>query len=165
MSKTCKLSCKYCGKECIKKGVRSGKQRYQCKSCKKYQLSAYSKEKIQPSKEKMLIKLNNEGMGISSISRILDISKSSVQRIILRLSSMIQKPVFSEYNETYEIDELRTYVGNKKNESWVIYAINKANGNIIDLVVGRRTKENIRKVVDTILSYSPKRIYTDGLNI
>jgi len=113
----------------------------------------------------MLIKLNNEGMGISSISRILDISKSSVQRIILRLSSMIQKPVFSEYNETYEIDELRTYVGNKKNESWVIYAINKANGNIIDLVVGRRTKENIRKVVDTILSYSPKRIYTDGLNI
>ena len=44
-------------------------------------------------------------MGISSISRILHVSKSSVQRIIIKFS--ILKPLISERNQVYEIDELR----------------------------------------------------------
>jgi len=109
-------------------------------------------------------KLNNAGVGISSILRLLNISKSDVQRIIEKLAMHKIKPIFTEQNQKYELDELRTYVGNKGNQSWVIYAINKSTGKVINLVVGRRTKENIRKVVNTILSLNPKRIYTDGLN-
>ena len=157
--------CKYCGGICIKKGKRNGKQRFQCKHCEKYQLSYYSKNRIPESKEELLAKLNNEGMGISSISRILHVSKSSVQRIIIKFSKAVLKPLISERNQVYEIDELRTFERNKKNESWVIYAINKANGNVINLVVGRRTKENIKKVVDMVLSLNPAKIYTDGLNV
>ena len=157
--------CKYCGGNCIKKGKRNGKQRILCKNCKKYQLSHYSKNRIPVSKENLLVKLNNEGMGISSISRILNVSKSSVQRIILKFGKSVLKPLISERNQVYEIDELRTFEGNKKNESWVIYAINKANGNVINLVVGRRTKENIKRVVDKVLSLNPTKIYTDGLNV
>lgn len=157
------MNCKYCNRKCVKKGKRSGKQRYRCSNCMKYQLRTYKKTRIDDSKVDFLRKLNNEGVGISSISRLLNISKSSVQRVIKRLYNQIQQPVFNESNQSYEIDELRTYVGSKSNECWVIYAINKLNGVVIEMTVGRRTKENIRKVVNTVLSLNPKRIFTDGL--
>lgn len=157
------MNCKYCNEKCVKKGKRSGKQRYRCSNCMKYQLRTYKKTRIDDSKVDFLRKLNNEGVGISSISRLLNISKSSVQRVIKRLYNQIQQPVFNESNQSYEIDELRTYVGSKSNECWVIYAINKLNGVVIEMTVGRRTKENIRKVVNTVLSLNPKRIFTDGL--
>ncbi len=157
------MNCKYCNRKCVKKGKRSGKQRYRCSNCMKYQLRTYKKTRIDDSKVDFLRKLNNERVGISSISRLLNISKSSVQRVIKRLYNQIQQPVFNESNQSYEIDELRTYVGSKSNECWVIYAINKLNGVVIEMTVGRRTKENIRKVVNTVLSLNPKRIFTDGL--
>lgn len=158
-------TCIFCGGNCIKKGKRNSKQRLLCKNCNKYQISTYEKARISKSKKELLLKLNNEGVGISSISRILNISKSSVQRIILNLNESIIIPELSERNQIYEIDELRTYEGSKKNESWVIYAINKTTGKVINLVVGKRTKENIKKVVERILALKPLKIYTDGLNI
>ena len=109
--------------------------------------------------------MNNEGMGISSIARILDIPKSSVMRIILRAESKIQKPDLKECHQEYEIDELRTFIGNKKNECWVCYAINRKTKKIVDFIVGRRTKENIKKVVRSVLNLSPTKVYTDKLNI
>ncbi len=126
-------------------------------------MSHYNNNRIPQLKEDLLIKLNNEGMGISSISRILNVSKSSVQRIILKFGKSVLKPLISERNQVYEIDELRTYEGTKKNESWVKYAIDKSNGNVVSLVVGRRTKENLETVVDKVLSLTPAKVYTDGL--
>ena len=114
----------------------------------------------------MLIKtLNNEGVGISSISRIMKIPKTTVQRLIEIISRTLKKPELTETNQSYEIDELRTYVGNKKNESWLMYAINKSSGVVVDFAVGRRTKENLKKVVTSVIRLNPKKIYTDGLNI
>ncbi len=71
----------------------------------------------------------------------------------------------NECGQEYEVDELRTFVGNKKNECWVMYAINKTTKQVIDFAVGRRTKENIRKVIDTLNKLHPKRIFSDQLNI
>ena len=77
----------------------------------------------------------------------------------------INKPIFEETNQSYEMDELRTYCGSKTKEVWIIYAINRKTKKIIDFFVGRRTKENIKKVVDTVLELNPKHIYSDRLNI
>jgi len=109
--------------------------------------------------------LNNEGCGISNIARLLEISKSSVQRLIERIAAYIRVPLPSEYGQSYEIDELRTFVGSKKNELWLIYAINRKSKQIVDFCVGRRTKENIAKVVTTLQKLQPKHIYSDRLNI
>ncbi|MDD2687543.1 MAG: IS1 family transposase, partial [Bacteroidales bacterium] len=98
-------------------------------------------------------------------SRLLNISKSSVQRVIERIASKIKKIDYQETEQVYEMDELRTYCGNKQNESWVMYAINKTTGKVIDFCVGRRTKENLKKITESILILNPKKIYTDGLTI
>ena len=155
----------YCKKDCYKKGKRNGVQRYQCKHCKKYQQHKYTRPAIAEYKYELVQKLNNEGCSISSISRLVEITKSSVQRLICKISMQIKKPIYEEVNQSYEIDELRTYCGNKANECWVIYAINKATGKVIDFIVGRRTKINVKQIIDSVLALNPKRIYTDGLNV
>ena len=159
------MECVYCKNNCIKKGKYKTIQRYQCKQCKRYQQQQYSKLIIPKDKYDWVLKLNNEGCGISSIGRLLEIAKSSVQRVIARIASKIQIPIYFESNQSYEMDELRTYCGNKKNECWVMYTINKISGKVIDFCVGRRTKANIEQVVSTVLQLNPKRIYTDGLNV
>ena len=117
------MNCRYCKNVCVKSGIRKGIQRYYCKSCRKYQQTVYTKSRIPQEKYKWTVKLNNEGCGISNISRLLKISKSSVQRLIERIAAGLQMPQLNESGQSYEIDELRTFVGSKGNELWLIYAI------------------------------------------
>ncbi len=138
------MKCKNCYETCIKKGKRNRVQRYFCKRCKKYQQNSYTYD-ISEKDETFLKQLNNEGVGISSISRLMKIPTSTVQRIIESLGKKVKKPEFTEVDQSYEIDELRTYIGKKENQCWVAYAINRATGDVIDLVVGRRTKVNLKK--------------------
>ena len=159
------MKCKYCQAICYKRGIRNEIQQYSCKLCRKYQQKEYSKSRIVQEKYEWVVKLNNEGCGISNIARLLKISKSSVQRIIERVAANLQISQLSESHQSYEIDELRTYCNNKKNELWLIYAINRKTKRIMDFFVGRRTKENIAKVVSTIQKLQPKHIYSDRSNI
>ena len=137
------MKCHYCENDCVKSGVRKNIRRYRCKFCKKYQQATYIKPRIPQEKYEWTIRLNNEGCGISNIARLLEISKSSVQRLIERIVANLQIPEINERGQSYEIDELRTYCGNKRNELWLIYAINRYSKRIINFAVGRRTKENI----------------------
>ncbi len=159
------MKCIYCQGDCIKKGKVKNVQRYQCKHCGKTQQRRYKKPRIEEGKYEWVKNLTKESSSISSISRLLNISKSSVQRIIERIATKIKKCECQETEQVYEMDELRTYCGNKQNESWVMYAINKTTGKVIDFCVGRRTKENLKKITESILLLNPKKIYTDGLTI
>lgn len=160
------MECIYCHHKCIKKGkTRNKTQRYQCKVCKRTQQESYSKNRICREKYEWVKNLTNEGSGIRSISRLLGISASSVQRVIERLSDSIEVPVLKEEYQSYEIDEIRTYCKVKKNELWITYAINRKTKHVIDFAVGKRTKDVLRKVTATVLNLHPKKVYTDGLNI
>ena len=159
------MECIYCKADCIKKGKSKHTQRYQCKVCKRYQQESYAKQRISEEKYTWVKHLNNEGCGISSIARLLHISKSSVQRVIIRIAVAIKKPVFEQTGQQYQVDELYTYCQNKQNNCWLIYAINQKTGNVIDFCVGRRTKENIKQVIDCLLQLNPLKIRTDKLNI
>lgn len=115
----------------------------------------------------MMAQLNSEGIGIQSMGRILNISASSVIRHIKLLSSKTIKPIRTENNEVYEVDEIQTFIGKNipSNSIWTTYAINRRTKTIIDFVIGRRTKENLQHLTDKVLGLDPKYIYTDDLNI
>jgi hypothetical protein len=55
-----------------------------------------------------------------------------VQRIIIRLAKAAPQPALVESGQRYEIDELRTFCTNRKNELWVIYAINRTTKRVVD---------------------------------
>lgn len=157
------MKCKYCQGACIKKGYYKRVQKYLCKNCNKYQRIAYRNRTYCSKQEDKITVLNREGVSISSISRILSIPKTSVQRRIERIKK--EKPVFTERRQVYEVDELYTYIGRKSNPCYIMYAINRRTKQVIDFVCGSRNRENIEKIIGVLLSLSPKRIYTDKLNI
>jgi len=106
-------------------------------------------------------------MGISSMSRFLKIPKTTIRRRILIISNKLSPPKYAETNQVYEVDEMQTFV--RKNEpscyNYITYAINRTTKQIITFVAGRRSKENIKKVIDKLLILKPRKIYTDRLNI
>ncbi len=160
------MKCKYCFKNrCIKKGVRNSTQRYQCKNCSKYQLKDYKYKLFEINDEKNIISLNAEGVGIRSISRVLGYSKGTISRKILELSKRVVRPIYAQYNQTYEVDEMCTFIGSNipKNYVYITYALNRKTKEVIDVVIGRRTKANLKIIINKLKVLNPKKIVTDKL--
>ena len=162
------MKCNHCSEESlIRKGKLGIKQRYQCKNCGKYQQDIYSYKMYDPQDDKLIKIYNSEGVGIRSMSRILGYSESTVIRRILYLASKVTKPIYSEKNQVYEVDEMWTYVG--KNDpscySWITYALNRRTNSIIDVAFGSRNRTNLKQVIDSVKVHDPKKIVTDKLII
>jgi len=83
---------------------------------------------------------------------------------MLKISWGIMIPYFDKLRCKFEVDELWSFIGNKDNVTWIIYAKEKQTRNVIDFLVGRKATENIKPLIDKIL-LQPIRIYTDRLNI
>ncbi len=162
----------YLEHSCIKSGdnksiVRNGKttdgrQRYKCKLCSKRFLKNYSYKAYSFSINSELVNLLKEGVGIRSMSRLLNISPTTVLSRILKLSKKVKKPMIPK-GKIYEMDELCTYIRHKGNRIWIAYIIRKDTREVIDFKVGKRTNKTLRHVVNTLLLSDAKRIYTDKL--
>ena len=158
------MNCRYCHGLCIRKGKQNQIQVYQCKCCLKYQRQNY-KYQSKLIEDQQITQLVKEGCGIRSIGRILTISNSTVIRRILKIGRLLKRPSPILVGQTYQVDELFTYIGNKNNRVCIAYSLNPATGEIIDLIVGRRNKTNLMKVISTLLLSDAKQIVTDKLNI
>ena len=167
MGQSLPYHCIYCSAICLRKGWYKQVQKYYCPSCHKYQREKYSYCIASKEKDRHIVLLNNEGMGISSISRYMHIPKTTVRRRILLISNKLSPPVFSEINQVYEVDEMQTFIGRNHPScyAYISYAINRVTKKVIHFVVGSRSKEMIGQVIQKLMALSPRRIYTDGLNI
>ena len=160
------MECKYCTGSCRKNGKQyNGAQKYQCIACKKYQQAFYAYHACNKEVNESIIKHVKRGNGIRDISYLLNISAVTVIDRIRIIASTLESTYVSAKGCVYEMDELHTFAGTKKNEQWIIYAINKGTRDVVDMIVGRRDKDHIKKIVDKVLNYFPMNIYTDGLNI
>lgn len=160
-----KMECKNCKLKCIKKGFNKTRQRWFCKSCGYHFQEEYIYHRCSREDEKMIVKLHNEGVSINGIGRLLRMSKSNVINKIRYIATQIAKPEVMEDQQEYEADEMHTFIKRKCDHCYITYALNKRTKQVIDLVVGGRTKENLGKVINSLLALNPKRIFTDKLNI
>lgn len=160
------MECKYCGKGCQRWGRQSnGSQRFYCKQCKKCQQGKYQYKACATDMKKMIPKLVCNSVGVRSISRILEIAVKTAARYIQRIAAEISKPPIPLNRKSFEIDELRTYIGKKKNQYWVAYVLCSQTKKIVDFIVGKRTKRTLKMVVNTALCSGVETIKTDRLNI
>ena len=60
-----------------------------------------------------------------------------------------------------QADEQWSYVGNKKNQRWLWYAIDAATGNILSFVFGPRQDFVFKKLYDQLKAFNIKTYYTD----
>jgi insertion element IS1 protein InsB len=158
------MKCKYCSHACVKAGVRNKKmQTYRCKACKKYQQKNYSNQAYLLCTNQKVIRLLIEGISVRGIARVLKISVTTVIARIKWIAHSINKTYSQVKNRIYEIDELWTFVGRKKNEVWITYAMDRSTKEVIGFHVGTRTKDKLEQVTSKVLMRNPKRVCTDGL--
>lgn len=141
------LSCKFCSCTCKRNGIAYGNQRWKCKTCGKTQFRQYKRSVFNAKREQALLRLNAEGVGIRSMARLLGYSPTHILRLLCQLATSVRKPIYQQCNQDYEVDELWTYAGSKRNECWLIWVINRKAKHVIDFIVGRRTKENVRAII------------------
>jgi insertion element IS1 protein InsB len=140
-------------------------KRCYCKQCKKYKQQVYSNTACQKGIAEMIPKLVCNSAGIRSIARVLDIAVNTVVRLIKKAAEGAPKPPIPLNLKSFEIDELRTYIGNKQNQYWVAYVLCSETKQVIDFIVGKRSKRTLRMVVHTALQSGVAIIKTDKLNI
>ncbi len=107
----------------IKKGLQNNKQRFYCKGCQSYFQSSYKYKAYKAQTNPLLVSLLKEGCSVRGISRILNISKNTVLSRMLKISKQIKIPYFNKFGCKFEIDEMWSFIGNKKNVTWIAYVL------------------------------------------
>ena len=109
------MNCPKCtSDEKTKDGVVKGKQRYKCKECGfRYTVASGSKAKPLYIK-KLALQLYLEGLGFRSIGRVLEVSNVTVLNWIRSFGEQVENLKSSEHVIYTEMDEMHTYVGQKK---------------------------------------------------
>ena len=98
----------------VKDGIAKQKQRYKCKECNfRYTVASGSKGKPLHLR-KMDLQLYLEGLGFRSIGRILGVSNVTVLNWIRAFGEQVAELKSAEQVVYAEMDEMHTYVGQKK---------------------------------------------------
>ncbi|OPZ26095.1 MAG: IS1 transposase [Bacteroidetes bacterium ADurb.BinA174] len=147
----------------VKNGKTSNeKQRYQCKHCHKRFITNYTYKAYQPDTNQKIIQLTKEGLGIRGTARVLAISVTTLlKRILLIASKIKQAPIAT--GRTYEVDEMRIFIGNKSRLRWLVYALDRETRQVVAFNVGRRTNRTLSVVLKSLFLSNAKIIYTDKL--
>jgi IS1 family transposase/transposase-like protein len=160
------MDCKYCAQDCRLSGrQRSGVQRYYCTGCKKYQQKEYSYRACRGTINETIKSLVCESVGIRGISWVLKIATNTVLGRIKRIADAISQPPIPQNKPAFEVDELWTYIGRKENEYWLAYALDKTTRQVIDFVIGKRTKASLKTLIDKLLVSGVRKLRTDKLTI
>jgi insertion element IS1 protein InsB len=160
------MRCKFCDHSCQKaEKHKNGTQKFYCRRRKKYQQSIYRNKAWDQSAKSLICKMICEGVSVRGIARILKISINAVQSGIRRAGKATVKPPIGFYQPSVEVDELHTFIGNKGNQYWIAYSLNRETGKVLDFVVGRRTKRTLRTLIHTLLLSDVGKNNTDRLNI
>jgi len=166
MEITITLYCPNCQSANIKKnGIKtSKKQNYCCKYCGRQFIGnhALSYKGCHSDIIRKILLLLVRGIGIRDIAEIEKISIKKILSVLVN-SNHILTPKQNHY-DSLEVDEFWTYVGNKKEKKWLIYAYHRNSGEIVAFVWGKRnfkTAKELRKKLSE-LGVSFDTVYTDN---
>jgi len=123
-----------CSTQSIKNGkTLRGIQRYRCKVCKSQFQEQYIYKAYKTEINSQIILLTKEGCGIRSISRILQISSTTLLKRILQIAKNIKRPYPILKGKYYEVDEIFTYGKHKDNRICIAYSFEVGSGNVIEI--------------------------------
>jgi insertion element IS1 protein InsB len=157
------LYCSKCDNQLIKYGfTKIHKQRYLCKECKTTAVNNYKYNAYNKHINENIVAFTREGVGIRSTARLLKIAINTVLARIKKIAKSIIQPAIP-LNQTYEVDELCTFVKHKENRVWIVYAFCRETGKVVSFNVGKRTNKTLNRVIQTVENARPKQIITDKL--
>ena len=110
------MDCPRCKSTTHKKnGLVGGRQRYKCHDCGYNYTVEIKSTAFSTSVKKQALQLYLEGLGFRSIGRFLGVSHVSVQKWIKKFGKELEALKSENEISIVEMDEMHTYIGNKKN--------------------------------------------------
>ncbi len=101
----------------VKNGQRKGRQCYKCKQCGRQFLEYYRPWKYSDEVKQLCIKMYLNGMGLRGIERVTDIYHTTVMGWVKEAGlNLPDVPETDEEPEITDLDELQTFVGNKRHK-------------------------------------------------
>jgi transposase-like protein len=109
------MKCPKCGsEEYSKDGIVKCRQRFKCKKCN-YRYTVEQKSDVKSIEARRLaFEMYLEGLGFRAIGRILKISYETVFQWVKKWGENLELPKRNEAIEVVELDEMHTYVSQKK---------------------------------------------------
>jgi IS1 family transposase/transposase-like protein len=165
MKITITLHCPNCQSAKVKKNGKKSfkKQNYLCKTCGRQFIGdhALTYKGCHSSLTQKILLMLVRGIGIRDISVIEQISIKKVLSVLVNSNKIITPK--QQHYDSLEVDEFWTYVGNKKNKVWLIYAYHRATGEIVAYVWGKRNYKTAKKLRDKLIAMgiSYGVVYTD----
>lgn len=148
MQITLNIKCPACCSDIIKKnGKKSyGKQNYQCKDCNRQFIGDHALTYLgcHSQKNRKIRHLMVRGSGIRDIADVEQVSTGKVLSVLDKCHYQIT-PKQTHYDKL-EVDELWTFVGNKQNKQWLIYAYHRKTGEIVAYVWGKRDLHTVKRL-------------------
>ena len=149
-----------------KNGGRRGKQCYKCLDCGRQFVQSPIERSYPPEVRQLCLKMYLNGMGLRGIERVTEIHHTTVMNWIreagIKLSNAAEE---EEIPEITEIDELQTFVGNKKNKVWVWTVVNHWKPGILLWTVGDRSSTSFQIIWSIIRCWHSFWYVTDGWKV
>ena len=156
------------------KTKRGRRRRYRCGACNitfsTTKGTAYHKLKASRKEVNQACQLSADGVGISTIARVLHRVWNTINRWLERARDVCR--IFTDRHlRNYEIrepqaDEIRTFIGNRKNTNWILAIIEVSTRLWLSTRIGKRTYKNIRLLFRDAFDkgFSAGRVFitTDG---
>ena len=107
------MNCPHCTSDkIVKNGHRNGKQSYLCRDCRR-QFRDNPRQDYTPEVKALCVTMSLNGMGFRAIERVSGINHNSVINWVRQAAAAIAEENY-EIPETAQLDELETFVGQKK---------------------------------------------------
>jgi insertion element IS1 protein InsB len=158
------MKCSHCLEaNVIKNGIRpNGQQNDQCKSCGVQFQEHYIYEGCKPKVKASIIEHIVHNCGVKDTAKLCKVSASTVVNQVLKEASKrsISYPKGTAF-KSIQIDEMWSYVGNKKAKRWLLHAYDKASKQTIAIVFGSRGIRTFRRLLKQLDAYSIGEYCTD----
>jgi len=167
--------CPDCGSTRVKKNghIHNGKQNHRCKECGRQFVLESTQKRITAGEKEKIRKLLAERIALRGICRVMDVSLKWLLGFMVSVYEKLPEDLnFRETEETDEIviyalasevDEMWSFVGNKKNKQWIWIAMDVKTRQIIAFYVGDRSRDSAQELWQLIPAvYRQKAtFYTD----
>ncbi|MGF1591249.1 MAG: IS1 family transposase [Pleurocapsa sp.] len=161
------MKCPKCNSEkATKNGRRREKQCYKCLDCGRQFVESPIERSYPPEVRQLCLKMYLNGMGLRGIERVTEIHHTTVMNWIREAGIKLpDAPEEDEIPEITEIDELQTFVGNKKNKVWIWTVVNHWKPGILLWTVGDRGNTSFQIIWSIIRCWHSFWYVTDGWKV